>query len=382
MEQRKLRRLLLVMSAVLGAFTGCSVHRSKNVYHLSEIDSQYFLLSPDAPDSQGEHQTLHIPRVANGSSAPDCSIKGPWFSFYPAPEHNSWTVETPTASAWERSGGTVDMKDEWQRFEAALPDGCFSSLDEFTSVKQRIAESLSAPAEDSLFYRYAYGPGGYVDLAPAMQLRIERDFFGSSADYRGTLVTYYDVTANAANETKLSLLRIDRKSFSRAAEVNTPDATLAEQFTAASRLRLFLQDLVITGNAKTPAILIGASNADDLNAVTQKIESDPKVTCSDLLHWQVACAFFNGTVTVSPMLQVVLNGTPTYVPIGSKLWFILPHVIKKAQQAALMQSLRLARSYQGKATEVQFARNEDAISQLLLCGGDRISWSRAIAAKK
>jgi hypothetical protein len=374
----------VAMTSLLAVIGGCAVHQSRNVYRLSEINSEYFLLTPDAPNS-GDRQTLHISRAPNPKNA-DCFIKGPWFSLYPAQEQNAWTVETPAAPAWELSGGKVDMKDEWQNFEAALYSlqqrHCFSSLDEYLSVKQRIAQSLSAPAEDSLYYRYAYGPGGYVDLSSAMQLRIERDFFGSPADYRGTLITYYDVTANAENETKLSFLRTDKKSFSTAPDVNTPDTSLVARFAAASRLRLFLQDLVITGNAKTPAILIGASNAGDLNAVTQKIESDPKVTCADLLRWQITCAFFDGTVTVSPMIQVFLNGAPSYVPIGSKLWFVIPHPIKGTQQAALVRTLRLARSFQGKATEVQFAHNEDAISQLLLIGGDKISWSRAIAAKK
>jgi hypothetical protein len=377
-QQRKPRLLLVVAISLLVALAGCAAHRSRSVYHLSEINSEYFLLSPDALDSQEQKQVLHIPRIPNQNNS-NCSIKGPWFSFYPVPEHNSWIVETPAASAWERSGGSVDMKDEWQNFEAALDRlqqrRCFSSLDEYLSVQQRIAQSLSAPAEDSLFYRYAYGPGGYVDLAPGMQLRIERDFFGSSADYRGTWVTYYDVTANAENQTKLKFLRIDKKSLPPAPGSPTPEATLTERFTAASRLRLFLQDLVITGNAKTPAILIGGSNAGDLNAVTQSIENDPKVTCADLKRPQVTCAFFDGTVTVSPMIQVVLNGAPTYVPIGSKLWFVIPHV-SKTQEAALIRTLRLARSYQGRATEVQFARDEDAISQLLLFGGDKISWSK------
>jgi hypothetical protein len=380
-QQRKPRLVLVVVTSLLAVLAGCAVQRSRTVYRLSEINSQYFLLSPDEPDSQAERQTLHIPRVPNPASS-SCSIKEAWFSFYPAPDHKSWTIETPAASEWERSGGTVDMKEEWQKFESALyglhRERCFSSLNEYLSVRQRIAESLSAPAEDELFYRYAYGPGGYVDLAPAMQLRIERDFFGSSAEYRGTVVTSYEVTANAENAAKLKLLGIDKKS---SADVNTSDVTLATKFAAASRLRLFLQDLVITGNAKTPAILIGASSTDDLNAVTQRIESDPKVVCADLLRWPVTCTFFDGTVTVSPIIQVVLNGAPAYVPIGSKLWFVLP-LLNQAQRATLMRTLRLTRSFQGKATEVQFARNEDALSQLLLVGGDRISWSRAIAAKK
>ena len=388
--QRLRRKILLAgMPVLLTAFTGCAAHQSRGVYHLSEINSQYFLLSPDAGTSQGEHQTLSIPRARKdgnlNSSVLDCSIKGPWFSFYGGPENNSWTAATPTALAWERSGGAVDMEDEWQSFEAALyglqQRRCFSSLDEYLFVKQRIAASLSAPAGDTLFYRYGYGPGGYVDLAPGMQLRIERDFYGShnseqprSADYQGTTITSYEVTANVENETKLNFLQIDKKSpGAKAPDVTAADATLATQFAAAFHLRLFLQDLVISGNAKTPAILIGASNNNDLNAVTQEIENKPQISCRDLPRWQITCAFFDGTVTVSPMLQVVLNGAPTYVPIGSKLWFILPH-LNDAQQAKLLRTLRVERPFQGKAVEVQFARTEAEVSQLLLLGGDRVSW--------
>ncbi len=379
-----LRRLLIVVPALLGSLSGCAAHRSRPLYRLTEINSQYFLLSPDASDSPAEHQVLRLPRLPNQNNS-SCTIKGSWFSFYATPEANAWTIETPTASAWERSGGTVDMKDEWQNFEAALyklhQQHCFSSLDEYLSLNQRITQTLSAPAQDSLFYSYAYGPGGYVDLAPAMQLRIERDFFAPSGAYQGTWITYYDVAANAENKTGLKFLRTDKKSSPPDPGVNTLDAALAERFAASSSLRLFLQDLVINGNAKTPAILIGASNTGDLNTVTQRIEADPKITCSGLQISEVTCAFFDGTVTVSPMIQVTLNGTPNYVPIGSKLWFVLPQV-NANQRAALVRGLRLTRSFQGKPTEVQFVHNEDALSQLLLVGGDRISWSKQIPGKK
>jgi hypothetical protein len=73
------------------------------------------------------------------------------------------------------------------------------------------------------------------------------------------------------------------------------------------------------------------------------------------------------------MLQIVLNGAHTYFPIGSKLWFILPDM-KEAQQARLLRTLRVERPFQGKALEVQFARTEAEISQLVVLGGDRISW--------
>jgi hypothetical protein len=368
-----MKRRFVIWTSFFGLIAGCASHRSGAIYRLSEINSQYFLLSPDAADSHIDRQTLHISRAPESGN---CSIKGAWFSFYPAADHKSWIVESPSATAWERGSGTVDMKEEWQKFEAELygsPQGsCSLFLEEYLSLKQRIAESLSSPAEDAVFYRYAYGAGGYVDLASAMQLRIERVFLSAAGDYRGTVITTYSVTADAQNQAKLNLFGIDNKPL---ANPDLPDMSLAERFAASPRLRLFLQDLVVNGNDKTPAILIGTSSDGDLHAVTEKIESDPKITCADLRRPQVTCAFFDGSVTVSPMIQVALNGDRTYVPIGSKLLYVLPHV-NALQREALLKKVRLQRLFQGKLTSVEFAHSEDVISQLLLVGGDKVSWPR------
>jgi hypothetical protein len=158
------------------------VRRQQGGYLLSKIDSQYFLLSPDAAASQADRQTIRIPIPPGVGSPVDCSIKGSWFSFgRPSGKETYWIAQTPSASAWEASAGAVDMKEQWLTFENALhglqQKQCFASVDEYLHVKQRIAASVSAPVEDTLFYRYSYGPGGYVDMAPKMQLRIERDFF-------------------------------------------------------------------------------------------------------------------------------------------------------------------------------------------------------------
>ena len=208
------------------------------------------------------------------------------------------------------------MKDQWQGFERALyglqQRRCFTSLREYLSVKQRIAASISAPAADALFYRYGYGPGGYVDLTPGMQLQIERDFFGvrtpeqpPHANYRGTTVTYYKLSGDAGSGTKLMFLKTEKRSMGATTpEVDTSDVTLATEFEAAPRLRLFLENLAVSGNDKSPAMLIGAPIAQDLNEATQAIESDPRISCEALLRWHVTCAFFSGIVTVSPMLQI------------------------------------------------------------------------------
>jgi hypothetical protein len=367
--------LKLVLAAVLlAACTGCTLRQSSSTYRLSEINSQYFLLSPDAAAS-----TLRIARKDENQK--DCSIKGPWFSFYPAPGSKAqWIAETPSAAAWERSSGAVDMMEQWRNFEAALyglqERHCFASLDEYLSAKQRIAASLSPPTGDTLYYRYGFGPGGYVDLAPGMQLRIERDFFGArSTDYQGTTITSYEISGNDESGTAIKFLGVEKRSAGSTTPVPTSsDAGLATQFATAPRLRLFLLNLVVSANAKAPAILIGASTKEDLNAPTQAIESDSAISCSRLQRWPVTCALFDGSVTVSPMLEVFVNGAPTYIPIGSRLWAVLP--LSNAQQAKLMRTLRLHRRFQGKLVDVKFTPDSNTLSQLLLFGGDRISWSK------
>jgi hypothetical protein len=394
------RRLLpIAVTALLGGYLGCAAHPSKSIYRLTNLDSQYFLLSPDVASTQGDHQALRIPRPHESGNAKDgppmdCAIKSRWFSFYEAPGTSSdWVAETPSASAWQQSAGAIDMKDEWQNFERAL-DGlrqrsCFASPDEYLSVKQRIAASLSAPVADTLFYRYGYGPGGYIDLAPGMQLQIERDYIDShrpdqppSTNYQGTTITYYEVLGNIESGARLRFLRTEKRpAGSTTPDAKTSDVMLAADFATAPRLRLFLEDLVISGNAKSPAILIGAAITRDLDDVTQTIENEPAISCKALLRWQVTCASFDGLVTVSPMLPVFVNGSPSYLPIGSRLSFVIPHVTG-SQQTSLIRTLRVQRSFQGKAVDVQFAHNIDGISQLLLFGGDRISWSRIAAAKR
>jgi hypothetical protein len=365
-----------VLAAVLlAACTGCTLRQSSSTYRLSEINSQYFLLSPDAAASP-----LHISRKAQNQK--DCSIHGPWFSFYPAPGNKpQWIAETPSAAAWEQSSGTVDMMDQWQGFESALYGlqrrHCFASLDEYLSARQRIAASLSPPAGDTLYYRYGFGPGGYVDLAPGMQLRIERDFFGARpTDYQGTTITNYEISGNDESGTAIKFLGVEKRSAGSTTPVPTPsDVGLATQFATTPHLRLFLLNLVVSANAKAPAILLGASSKEDLNAPGQAIESDPAISCSRLRRWPVTCALFDGSVTVSPMLEVFVNGAPTYIPIGSRLWAVVPDRTKP-QQATLMRTLRLRRRVQGKLVDVKFVPDSNTLSQLLLFGGDRISWAK------
>jgi hypothetical protein len=198
----------IAVTALLGGYLGCAAHPSKSIYRLTNLDSQYFLLSPDAASTQGDRQTLRIPRPhesGNAKDAPamDCSIKSRWFSFYGAPGNPSyWVAETPSTSASRQSAGAIDMKDQWQSFERAL-DG--------------------------------------FDLAPGMQLQIDHDFFGPhapdqppSTNYQGTTITYYEVFGNIESGARLRFVRTEKRS----AGSTTPDAKASESvgFSRKSRL--------------------------------------------------------------------------------------------------------------------------------------------------
>lgn len=378
--------LATALIGCVGCVAGHQPPASREFYKLVDIDSQYFLLPPSSTDTES-HQTIQIPfgtHERSTISEKDCSIHGTWFSLYPAAEH--WTGETPIAKRWEESGGTVDMKAEWSKFLAELSarqqQHCFASADELASIKRTMIESMAMPADESLFYRYSYGPGGYVDLIPGMELKIERNLFADAAggqqntgNYRGTITTYYSVFQNESNSSQLKLIRQegDYKKLS-ASVANLPDTTLAAKFETSSHLRLLLQSLAVTADIKSPAVLLGSRDTDILNEATRTFVNDPKMSCNRLGQPQLTCVDFDGIVTVSPMLKIAVNRHATYVPLGSRVWIVFP-ASARIPRSDLLKTLRIRRLYEGKYIDVQFARNEQDVGQILLFEGDEISWS-------
>src|ERR1700760_4594470 len=103
--------LLAALLSALLDLTGCSVKNVNQSYQLKQINAQYFLLPPHAEIAPGDRLTFRIPTGGNAASDGDCSIKGTWFTLVRSPRDKFWTAEVPTAAAWEKSGGTVDMKE-------------------------------------------------------------------------------------------------------------------------------------------------------------------------------------------------------------------------------------------------------------------------------
>jgi hypothetical protein len=368
----------LAASVVISlACNGCAMRGSASKYYeLVRIDQQYFLLAPSASESQAQTKKIQLQFTGAEEAPQKCSIHGAWFSLYPdvSGKASAWIAEVPTAEAWEKSLGFVDMQPEWQKFLDELyrrhQQGCFGGISTYFSIKEEITEHMSIPANQALLFRYAYGPGGYIDLAPKMKLRIERNIFQhGDSGYQGTRITYYDAVRGKDNDGVE--LKLERGGINSAdPSVTSFDTTLAAQFAKTPYLRLFLLNLMVQQQVKAPAILIGGSNLSDINDATRLIVNNPDASCGTLHHASIVCAAFDGMVTVSSLLPVRVNGKWNSYPAGTQI-----HSVASYDPVAL-KTLRVQRLYQGRYIDLKFKSDPEDVTQITLLSGDIVSWKK------
>jgi hypothetical protein len=382
--------VVIAVSALLCQCLACAAHHDLTdpAYRLVGANSQYFLTS-GAPQIRGQHLEFQISlgnTETNRQVFPgdNCSVRGQWFSLYPSKPSTAgnWTVETPAVGAWAEAAGHTDLKPEWDKFLQTIialqQRQCFPRSVNFIEVKEKIVEGMAMPADESLLYRYSFGQGGYVDLTAGIELRIERNISASGANgmHPRTIITSYGFTNTAANETQIHIIRSQDSLEKKEGDLpNIPDKKLASEFQSLPHLRVILQRLTVSAGVNSPAILLGASDMASLDEATQPTVTDPKTTCADLGKFPVKCVDFNGLVTVSPVLQVKVNRRLRYAPLGSKVWYVFPPQADVSSN--ILKTLRIRRQYGKAYRDIQFSRNQEDVGQILLLGGDEISWSSA-----
>jgi hypothetical protein len=274
------------------------------------------------------------------------------------------------------------MRLEWEKFlqetSGLVQARCFAPGIDFLAVKRKIVEGMSMPADDALLYRYSFGQGGYVDLAPGMELRIERNIPAEKAGSSlRTITTSYGFSSTSGNNTQINFLRSLEGSKPTIAGTSTfPDATLATTFHATPHLRLILQRLTVAADTNSPAILLGGADMAALDEATHEAVDDPKLLCEGLRKYAVTCVDFNGLVTVSPVLNVKVNGHLTYVPLGSKVVYVFSLTPDRSSSEPA-KTLKIRREFDNHYRDLQFHHDEQDYSQILLFGGDEISWSKS-----
>ena len=98
----------------------------------------------------------------------------------------------------------------------------------------------------------------------------------------------------------------------------------------------------------------------------QAIRADAGTSCASSTHEDIQCLEFRGFVSLSVQIPVELNGYSQFVDWGTKLGRVSPG---KARKSLQIQS-RFADSY----IDIQFDRSNEAILDLTLVGGVRLTW--------
>jgi hypothetical protein len=149
--------------------------------------------------------------------------------------------------------------------------------------------------------------------------------------------------------------------------------TLDQRFAPTSVLRLFLEGFSEEkqGKSESAPILLGASDATQLDLLTNLIRKGDPVACVSS-PGAVCVDLPTGSVSLSSIIWI--NSRRTASAFGTSLasqLFRLP----ERKQAEALESVRVIRELSlNRYASIQITRTVEGAQQLLLLPGDRIEW--------
>ena len=387
-------RLSILPNAILCALmfcSGCLQHKVSilGAYRIDDEGGVPMLLPSGLQGVNSEtfqNVTVTLPAAqaqAKTQVRDDCAIHGVVFSMLPSPRsgNNSWVVKSPSASGWVTVSGETDVYAQWKLFIRELARvhdrGCFPSGLSTQLIRSAIASRIPIPANEVPIYMYSDQGERFVNLAPGMEIRIQRVLLTgkvpNSASVHSLRIStlVYDVTADHGAGVQLRRNRSQEGQDSTSlGSKDKKFLTLDQRFVGASVLRLFLQGFS-ENEAKSNPILIGASDTSRLDAATDLVWQRDHVTCVD--RQGIVCIEFPPG-SISLFSTVWVNGHKATCPFGAPLTSIL-FPLSPFQQGKALESIRVMRRLdRDRYANIQFRRTPDGARQVLLLAGDRIEW--------
>ena len=309
------------------------------------------------------------PPSRNGSE--QCSVREDTFSLVPASGGQGWDFQSPSARGWSTPGVYENANKGWPLFLSRLAhiasEGCFGKSWSVDAIQERLVESMPIPADQALRFYYSLGSYGFVTLYPGMQLAVET----AEISAKKKLFTHsllFSVQARSPVGVSLSLVPPDK----HLGKDDIKQATeLLNTFAPYPFIRLFLEQGAIAAKKTQPAILLGAKTQDLLDTLAATIESQEERVCEQRGQ-EAACLIFpeNG---VSLLSSVTVNGHSALYAPGTNLAQILDAVPTPKRERA-MQTVTVQRRFREGFVAVQFPRQQQAFSSLVLLNQDRINW--------
>ena len=380
-----------VLCASLLCCSGCFHHKvaTEDGFRLLENGGAPMLVPTEGQSSDpGNFQTTTL--VLPGGSAgakdqlnPQCIINGDVFSLRSASPMDSrhWIVRSPSISGWDTLPGTMDIGSQWKIFTRGLArmdeNRCFPAG--LTALEMRVAitRRIPLPAEEVPVFFYADQGMGFTDLAPGMEIRLQRFLPAPMSNHARSQqpprmwVASYAVIPRPGKGVGLKLTRtIQRHPNADPGAEEKELLSLAQRFARTRVLRLFLEGVYGTGQV-SHGILIGASSQRQLDALTDRIHQNDPAKCVDE----------QGTVctelplgAVSLLSTVWVNGRRTSCVFGSSL-AALSRCQPRPEQTLPLESAQVWRRVNPRHdAEIDFPHNQEGIAHLLLLPDDRVEW--------
>jgi hypothetical protein len=235
-----------------------------------------------------------------------------------------------------------------------------------------------------LFNAYGYSlERGGVDLKPGVRLKVERAYFRpgeagedphAAKNFAGVSTMYASV--ELTGDSKVRYQHVGETLYSPASLAHTDDDANRDLrligVPEEPYYRLLFYTYVVPKDRTLSAVIIGASSASQLDRLDKELRAQPHAGCkSAVAAAGMACFEFDGFVTLSCQIEVVVNGTRKFVEWGARVKDVVP--------AKSLKALRMQRRYLDSYYDVRFDPRDADVLSLVLVDGDRLSWSGGVA---
>jgi len=302
--------------------------------------------------AQPKSLTLSIANVAGPAAKPGaCGIaagENPDFSLQWQSSNDSYVAQVSVATAnlcSDDPAARAKLRDSFAAFRQSLEaleikDQCLIAGGAALLAAQLVG-SLPLRYDELLYYYYGFTPATrYVDLRPGMRLLVEAGAYqfvapagapGSELNaFVSQSISAYDVVRDASQRLTFSPYIRGMQPF----QITQAGAQLANridlaQAVAARRYYRCIYPASFPASASaqiaTPptaqnVTLLGADTLADLAAATTAYTKGQPMPSAQP---PIICRYFTGRASVVPQIRVNVQGTPTYVPIGTTLRTII-----------------------------------------------------------
>ena len=257
--------------------------------------------------------------------------------------------------------GRVRKDDELSLPERLESRGCLS-VGSAIELRRILRDAVPSRPGQDLYPSYGYRPGGLgLDLRPGVRLKVQRAHFEGSGrtvkDLIGTSTAYYEFQGLRFSRPVVELSSGKLQGVKLDVTLNAPPQPI---------YRLYFLTSFLKRGLRRSALLLGAGSVSRLQELERRITANPAVGCEELDS--AACISFEGEVSVSAQISVIVNGAAMWVDWGTYVGTLLP---QHKAEAAL--DVRLRRKFQGNLVPVG-AENAGELRRTALVAGDEVTY--------